>query len=360
MLEILANPVVVTLLKIAVILFAFALPLATLLTLFERKWSAMIQDRVGPNRANLPFFKNFRGRGTAHIAADALKSLFKEDTVPDGADRFLFTIAPWFGFIPAFAIFAVIPIAAPIGDFKFQIVDIEPGLLYIFAVSSLGAYGAVLAGMSSNNKYSVLGGTRASAQVISYEVFIGIALLGLLMIYGDTRISALVEGQGEYWLNGLIPKWGIFTQPVGAVLFFVAMMAETKRPPFDAPEGESELVAGYFVEYSGMRFASFLLAEYVAIVGVGALTVTLFFGGYHVPWIDLWKEAPVWLVRVLQALKFGAFTFFFCWLQLQLRWTLPKFRFDQIMTLGWKKLLPISLGNVLVTAAVLVFIDYYN
>ncbi len=355
--SILLIPLVQTILKIVVIIFLFVMPLATVLTLMERKWSAMIQDRVGPNRANIPFLDNFRGRGAMHIAADGLKSIFKEDFIPEGADRFLFTIAPYFGFVAGMAIFAIIPFAGPIGDFTFQITDVEPGLLYIFAITSLGVYGSVLAGAGSNSKFALLGGIRASSQMLSYEVFIGISLLGIFMVYESTQISVIVDGQNTYWFGNLIPKWGILTQPLGFVLFFVAMIAETKRAPFDAPEGESEIVAGYFLEYSGMRFAAFMLAEYVAVVGVAVLMVTLFLGGYHIPWLHLWESAPQWIVTLLQISKFSILTVFFCWLQLQIRWTIPKFRFDQTMALGWKKLLPISLANVLVTAVIILMVN---
>ncbi len=355
--SILLIPLVQTILKIVVIIFLFVMPLATVLTLMERKWSAMIQDRVGPNRANIPFLDNFRGRGAMHIAADGLKSIFKEDFIPEGADRFLFTIAPYFGFAAGMAIFAIIPFAGPIGDFTFQITDVEPGLLYIFAITSLGVYGSVLAGAGSNSKFALLGGTRASSQMLSYEVFIGLSLLGIFMVYESTRISVIVDGQNTYWFGNLIPKWGILTQPLGFVLFFVAMIAETKRAPFDAPEGESEIVGGYFLEYSGMRFAAFMLAEYIAVVGVAVLMVTLFLGGYHIPWLHLWESAPQWIVTLLQISKFSILTVFFCWLQIQIRWTIPKFRFDQTMALGWKKLLPISLANVLVTAVIILMVN---
>ena len=355
--SILLIPLVQTILKIVVIIFLFVMPLATVLTLMERKWSAMIQDRGGPNRANIPFLDNFRGRGAMHIAADGLKSIFKEDFIPEGADRFLFTIAPYFGFVAGMAIFAIIPFAGPIGDFTFQITDVEPGLLYIFAITSLGVYGSVLAGAGSNSKFALLGGIRASSQMLSYEVFIGLSLLGIFMVYESTRISVIVDGQNTYWFGNLIPKWGILTQPLGFVLFFVAMIAETKRAPFDAPEGESEIVGGYFLEYSGMRFAAFMLAEYIAVVGVAVLMVTLFLGGYHIPWLHLWESAPQWIVTLLQISKFSILTVFFCWLQLQIRWTIPKFRFDQTMALGWKKLLPISLANVLVTAVIILMVN---
>ncbi len=350
LLEILSIPLVQSLLKIVVVILLFAMPLGTLMTLMERKWSAMIQDRVGPNRANAG---NFTGNGLLHIAADGLKSIFKEDTMPEGSDRFLFLIAPFFGLIAGVATFAIIPFAAPIGDFKFQIADVEPGLLFIFAITSLSVYGAVLAGASSNSKYALLGGTRASAQMLSYEVFMGLALMGIFMVYGSTRVSDIVDGQNQYWFGNLIPQWGVFTQPLGFLLFTTALIAETKRAPFDAPEGESEIVAGYFLEYSGMRWSAFMLAEYVAVVGVATLITTLFFGGYHVPWLHLWTSAPEWLVRILQVLKFSLFVVFFCWFQIQLRWTVPKFRFDQTMALGWKKLLPLSLINTVATAVII-------
>ena len=207
--EILISPIMLTIYKIVIILFAFVIPVASVLTLMERKWSALIQDRVGPNRANLPFAGNYRGRGLLHIAADGLKSFFKEDIVPNNADPFLFTIAPFFGFIAALATFAVLPFAGSWGIFDLSIADFEPGLLYIFAITSLGVFGTVLAGLSSNNKFSLLGGTRASAQMISYEVFMGLSLLGVFMVYETTRISEIVDLQNTYWF-GVVPKWGRF------------------------------------------------------------------------------------------------------------------------------------------------------
>ena len=350
-LDILSNPIVQSILKISFIILLFAMPLGTILTLMERKWSALIQDRIGPNRANIG---KFTGNGLLHVAADGLKSIFKEDTIPVGANGFLYLIAPFFGLIAGIATFSIIPLAGPIGNFTFQVTDIEPGLLFVFAITSLSVYGAVLAGTSSNSKFALLGGTRASAQMISYEVFMGLSLMGIFMVYGSTRVSDIVNGQNEYWFGNVIPMWGIFTQPLGFILFFTAMVAETKRAPFDAPEGESEIVAGYFLEYSGMRWSAFMLAEYVAVAGVAALMTTLFFGGYHVPWLHLWEGAPQWIVTILQFSKFTFVTVIFCWLQIQLRWTLPKFRFDQTMSLGWKKLLPLSLINTLVTAVFII------
>ena len=365
MMEFLLIPWVQAVLKIVVFVLMFVMMLGTVLTLMERKWMSAVQDRIGPNRANLG---KFRGHGLLHLAADGLKSIFKEDTIPEGADRLLFTIAPFFAFVSVIVIWAVIPFAGPIGDFKFQIADINTGLLFIFAITSLGVYGAVLGGWSSNSKYALLGAARATSQMLSYEVFLGLSLIGIFMVYGSLQVGTIVEQQNTYWFGDLIPKWGIFTQPVAFVIFFTAMLAETKRLPFDAPEGESEIIAGYFLEYSGMRYAAFMLAEYIAIVGLAALTTTLFLGGYHVPWLHadgfhfLGGHLPLspWLVAVLQLGSFVTKVIFFCWLTIMIRWTVPRFRFDQIMDLGWKRMLPICLGNIVVTAVVLLIYDWSN
>ena len=366
--ELLLHPVILALLKIAVVVLGFVMLAGTLLTLMERKWMSAVQDRIGPNRANLPGLWNFRGRGALHLAADGLKSIFKEDTVPAGVDLVIFTIAPFFGFIAALVSWAIIPFAAPIGDFTFQITDVNVGILLVFAVTSLGVYGTVLAGWSSNSKFALLGAARGTSQMLSYEIFLGLSLVGVFMVNGSVQVSVLVANQNEYWFGDVIPKWGIITQPVAFFLFFTAMLAEAKRLPFDAPEGESEIIAGYFMEYSGMRYAAFMLAEYIAIVTISALTATLFFGGYHVPWLHgdgfhlfgAFLAVPVWLVAVLQVLAFGFKVIFFCWLIIMLRWTIPRFRFDQIMELGWKRMLPLSLGNIVVTALVLLAVDYWN
>lgn len=362
--EVITHPAIQALLKIAVIVLGFLMVTGTILTLMERKWASAVQDRLGPNRANVG---RFTGHGALHIAADAVKSIFKEDTIPAGADRLIFTIAPFFSLFASIVVWAIIPFAAPVGGFTFQITDVNIGFLLVFAVTSMGVYGAVLAGWCSNNKFAMLGATRGTAQMLSYEIFLGLSLVGLFMIHGSITVSTLVAQQNTYWFGDLIPKWGVFTQPVAFVLFFTAMMAEMKRLPFDAPEGESEIVAGYFLEYSGMRWSAFMLAEYLAVVGTSALTTTLFFGGYHVPWLHgdgfhLFGgllSLPVWLIVILQIGAFVTKTVFFCWLIIILRWTIPRFRFDQIMELGWKKLLPVALGNVVVTALVLLAIDHW-
>ena len=362
--DILLHPAVMAIIKIAVIVLGFVMALGTVLTLMERKWMSAVQDRLGPNRANLG---RFTGHGALHIAADGLKSIFKEDTIPKGADLVIFYMAPFFGFISAFVVWAVIPFAMPIGDFQFQITDVNIGILLVLAMTSLGVYGAVLAGWSSNNKYALLGAARASAQMLSYEIFLGLSLVGLFMVYGTVQVSTLVEAQNTYWFGDVIPKWGIFTQPVAFLLFFVAMLAESKRVPFDAPEGESEIIAGYFMEYSGMRWSAFMLAEYVTVVGIAALTTTLFLGGYNIPWLHAdgfhlfggHLPLPIWLVVLLQIGAFITKVVLLCWFIIITRWTIPKFRFDQTMALGWKKLLPVTLANVAVTALVLLAVDSF-
>ena len=365
LLHFLAIPIVQAILKIAVIVLGFVMALGTLLTLLERKWMSAVQDRVGPNRANIPFLGNFKGRGLMHILADGIKSIFKEDTIPHGADRVLYFIAPFFGFLPAVVVWAVIPFAGPIGEFTFQITDINPGLVFIFAITSLGVYGAVLGGYASNNKFALLGAVRTSSQMLSYEVFLGLALVGLFMVYGSVQVSTLVEAQNAYWFGDLIPKWGIFTQPLGFLMFFIAMLAEAKRAPFDQPEGESEIVAGYFIEYSGMRFSAYMLAEYISIVTVAGITTTLFLGGYHVPWLHAdgfhllgnHLPLPVWAVALLQLGAFVTKIAALCWFIIILRWTLPRFRYDQVMDLGWKRMLPLSLANMVVTALVILALE---
>lgn len=358
MLEILTNYYVQTVLKVLVFLFLLVLPAAASLTLMERKWSAFIQDRQGPRRANIGKIRVF---GLLHILADFIKSAFKEDFCPKGADRFLFTIAPYFGYFSAFTLIAMIPVTSPINGFTFQIADANAGIVVILAYISFGIYGAVIAGWSTDNKYGMLGSVRASAQMISYEVFLGLSLVGLLIVYNSLQISQIVAGQNEYWLSGWIPKWGIFTQPLGFIIFFTAILAEMKRAPFDAPEGESEIIAGYFIEYSGMRFAAFFVSEYVAMVGMSMLTVTLFLGSYHIPWLldagfqfgnfEL-IQMPQWLVSMLRFASFIIKVIFMCWLTILIRWSLPRFRFDQIMKLGWNKLMPLGLLNVIITILV--------
>jgi len=237
----------------------------------------------------------------------------------------------------------------------------------IFAIVSLGVYGSSIGGWASNNKYALIGGVRVSAQMVSYEVTMGLTLVGLLMIYQSVDLNEMVRAQGEL-LWGFVPKWGIIVQPLSFVLFFTAAIAETKRPPFDIPEAESELGAGYFIEYSAMRFALFTLSEYVASVLVAMMVTTLFLGGWQVPWLygdgfhnpftgELALALPYAVVKLIQVGAFCFKTILLCWFQLMIRWTLPRFRYDQLMRLGWKVILPLSLANVLITAVWLLWID---
>lgn len=322
--------------------------------------------------------------GLLHPAADGLKSIFKEDIVPANVDRLMHALAPLISFFPALIVMAVIPFGdklclGPKGEaaalfapaaktcegvtFGLQLVDLDMGLLFFFALGGTGIIGAALAGWASNNKYSLMGGLRAASQMVSYEVTMGLTLIGAIMIYGTLRIDQMVEWQAAN-------TWGIFVQPVAFVLFFTAAVAESKRIPFDLPEGESELVAGYFTEYSGMKFAMFFFAEYVAIVSASGLMVAMFLGGWSMPFIErdgirialgetVWFEQalPQIAVILLGALAFIGKTLALCWLSLLIRWTLPRFRYDQLMNLGWRKLLPLSLVNILVTAMVMTVIN---
>lgn len=374
----------ITLAKIVGIVLVFVMVTATIMTWADRKQAALIQDRVGPNRANLG---NIRAAGLIHILADALKTLLKEDFAPRAASKGLYRIAPFLAFVPALLSFAVIPVGdtwCPDGAFTiaadgreictggdaqhyFQISALNAGLLYIFAILSLGVYGSSIGGWASNNKFSLIGGVRVSAQMISYEVTLALTLMGLLMVYQSIDLNEMVREQGEL-LFGFLPKWGIFIQPLAFFLFFAAAIAETKRPPFDIPESESELVAGYFVEYSSMRFALFTLSEYVGSVLVAMMVTTLFLGGWQVPYLysdgirfsmegDPLLSLPYALVKLMQV---GAFCFkvaVLCWFQLMIRWTLPRFRYDQLMRLGWKIMLPLSLANLAITAIFLLWWD---
>jgi NADH-quinone oxidoreductase subunit H len=332
--------------------------------------------------------------GLLHPAADGLKTAFKEDFIPPNADRFLHSIAPMISFFPALVVLGTVPFGdmlcfgeaqsdvklGPITlikagrldpgqlmalvprdgvchdhALKLQVADLNIGLLYFFALAGTGIVGAALAGWSSDNKYSLLGGLRAASQMVSYEVTLGLTMVGAIMVYGTLRIDEMVRWQAEN-------TWGVFVQPLGFILFFAASVAESKRIPFDLPEGESELVAGYFTEYSGMKFAMFFFAEYVAVVTSSALMAAIFFGGWHLPFIArdgvhlnigdsvlFTQRMSHGFVIVLGFLGFVIKTIMLCMIQLTIRWTLPRFRYDQLMRLGWRKLLPASLGNVLVT-----------
>lgn len=354
----------IVLVKAALVVFAL-LNLAGLLTWAERKQSAVMQDRVGPNRANL-------GRltiaGLLHPVADGIKMISKEDFIPEGANRALHTLAPAAALFPALVVFAVIPFGDTVTlfgrDIPLQVANLNVGIVYVFAVSSLAVYGTMLAGWASNNNYSLLGGLRASSQMLSYELSMGLSILGILMIYQSAQLDVIARQQGEL-LWGFLPKWGIFLQPLAFFLFLGSALAENKRVPFDLPEGESEII-GYFVEYSSMKFGMFFLAEFVEIVIVSGLTTTLFFGGWQFPYLQadgfhwpfglgtwLW---PHWLVVLVQVGTFSVKVLLGCWILLIVRWSLPRFRYDQVMHLGWKVMLPLALANLFITAVVILLV----
>ncbi|MBD3336871.1 MAG: NADH-quinone oxidoreductase subunit H, partial [Candidatus Eisenbacteria bacterium] len=291
-----------TLLK-AVGVLAFQMSLVVLLIWFERKASAYIQDRTGPNRADI---FGVRLAGLVHPVADVLKLVFKEELTPPHVRRFYFRLAPVMALAVALLPLAVVPFADTAGGLSFQTVDLNVGLLYILAVASFGVFGLIFAGWGSNNKYSLLGGMRASAQMISYELAMGLAIVGVLMVYGTVELNRMVQFQGGL-LFGFLPRWGIFIQPLAAVIFFAAALAEANRNPFDLPEGESEIV-GFHVEYSSMKFACFFVGEYGHIVVGAAVFTTLFLGGWQIPWLPtpVLRAHAATVVAVLLALGAAA------------------------------------------------------
>jgi NADH-quinone oxidoreductase subunit H len=361
--------VLAAVIKIAFMILGFLMPLASILTWMERRQSAMMQDRLGPNRANIGPIKL---AGILHFVADALKFMGKEDYVPGKAHKFLFMWAPIMAMAPALIVAAIIPFgpnlcwgellttnpscAQPVG---LQVAQLNIGLLFYFAISSLAVYGATLAGWASHNKWAMMGGLRASSQMMSYEVTMGMAVLGAFLVYGTLEPGAIANQQTHFFSTAHYgSSWGIFTQPLGFLLFLTAAIAETKRTPFDIPEGEPEII-GYFVEYSGLRFGMFFLGEFLEIVFSSAIMVTLFLGGWH--WgatIDNFLAAHIPNV-LLAVVTFSMWALFkvvpFCMFQLLIRWSLPRFRSDQLMRLGWQRLLPISIGNVVVTALVVLW-----
>jgi NADH-quinone oxidoreductase subunit H len=416
----------------AIFIWGFALFLLPVLIWFERKGAAFIQDRAGPNRAAV---FGIRLAGFIHNIADVVKLIMKEMMIPPQVNRSYFMIAPVLGFTFILSSFAVIPWADHFNvggrEISMQVADLNAGILYILAITSLNVYGIVLAGWSSNNKFALMGGLRSTAQMISYEIPLGLALVGIFMVFQSAQLNDIVRGQGEL-LFGFLPRWGVFVQPLGAILFIVAAFAETNRNPFDLPEGESEIVAGYHVEYSGMRFALFYMGEYAAIVLSSSMITTLFFGGWQVPYFptesivahaDAWLKVmlgvggvgalavallmfffshrvrgrfgdlreqegnvlgivnllvggamlfffwktfgmgplPDWGARtvalVAQISAFAVKTVFWCWMFIWVRWSLPRFRYDQLMRLGWKNMIPLSFVNIFATALVLLLVS---
>lgn len=329
----------------------------------ERRGAAFIQDRVGPNR--IPFF-GLRNAGLLQPIADALKLLVKEDFVPAKADKFLYYLAPAFSMTPALLTFAVIPFAdvLEVGSYRIplQVADLNVGILFIFAIASLGVFGIVFGGWASNNKYSLLGGLRSSAQMISYEVAMGLSVIGVLIVFESVRLNDIVRQQGEL-LFGFLPRWGIVVQPLGFLLFFVAALAETNRIPFDLPEAEAEIVAGYHLEYSSFKFSMYFMAEYVNMLVASGLLVSLFLGGWQIPWLPtatLVSWVGPWVTAALQATAFVVKLWFIMWVMIWIRWTLPRFRYDQLMGLGWRVMLPLALMNLCVTSLVPFLLGIYG
>lgn len=374
-----------TLFIVLVVVAAFA----PVITWVERKQSAVMQDRIGANRADIGGITLL---GLLHPLADVLKLITKEDFVPEGANRFLHALAPVIAAIPAIIGFAVIPYGATYqfpGHEPFTLVaaDIDWGVLYIFAIGSIATYGAVLAGWASNNNWGMLGSLRASAQMISYEVTMGLSIVGVFMVFQTLKLTTMAEAQDTTfrifgflevfgvvqhlpgWLGWVkLPFWGIFAQPLGFIMFLSCIMAENKRPPFDTPEGESEIIAGYFMEYSGMRFGLFYMSEFIEVVVIGGLLTAIFLGGWSIPYLSkdtiLGALTPVTgpglataLCMVAHVATFLLKVVVMIWLQMQIRWTLPRFRYDQVMDLCWKIILPLSLVNIFVTGAVLLLIQ---
>ena len=345
------------------------LNLAGLLTWVERKQSAVMQDRIGANRAWIRFKSPILAPinwllwplnqlGLFHSLADAVKMFLKEDFMPKGADKFLHTLAPVISVVFALMAFAAIPFGDTLhlGDrvISLQIADINGGVLFVFAMLSLGVYGVILAGFASNSNYAYLGGMRAASQMLSYEITMGISIMGVILSYGTLSLQEIVRAQANVW--------GVFIQPFAFFLFMTAALAETKRVPFDLPEGESEII-GYFVEYSGMKFGMFFLTDLVETVLVACLMTTFFFGGWQVPFLHSdgfhlpggsFVAVSQGIVTLLGVLSFMTKVAIFNFLFMLIRWTLPRFRYDQLMHLGWKILFPASLVNVLITSLIVV------
>lgn len=362
----------------AFLVLFMAINFAALHTWIERKQSALMQDRIGANRAyiTLPWkwaapinwiLMPVNKLGLFHPIADAVKMFTKEDFIPPFGDSFLHTLAPFLSLMFALVGFAAIPFGdiLQVGNhvMTLQVAPINASLLYVFAMMSMGVYGVVLAGFASNSNYAFLGGMRASAQMLAYEITLAATVMGIVMIFGTLDLQEIVRGQGGV-IFGFIPKWGLFLQPVGFLLFMAAGLAESKRIPYDMPEGESEIV-GYFTEYSGMKFGMFFFTDFLETIMIACLATTLFLGGWQVPYLlrdgfhlPGGSFLPVAHFAIV-AMQIGAFTFkviAFSWFFMTIRWTLPRFRYDQLMELGWKNIFPISMINIFVTALVLLFV----
>jgi NADH-quinone oxidoreductase subunit H len=327
------------------LVFFMLLNSAAIMVLVERKVAGFIQQRLGPTRTG-PW-------GVLQPMADIVKLLFKEELRPKAADRILFTLAPFISAVAAFTAFAVIPFGAETTLFglldepiPLVAADVDVAILVVFAVASMGVYGIVISGWASNSKYSLLGALRSSAQMISYELSYATALATVILLAGTLSLREVVEAQAGAWF-GVIPRWFAVIQPVAFIIYMIAGIAETNRAPFDFPEAEQELVAGYHTEYSSVRFALFFLAEYINMVTVSAVATTLFLGGWHGPWLP---ESLGWIWFLL---KVAVLLFIYIWI----RWTLPRYRYDQLMKFGWKWLFPAAVINLLITAAAILYFD---
>jgi NADH-quinone oxidoreductase subunit H len=342
------------------------LNLGGILTWVERKQSAIMQDRIGANRASI---FGIRAMGLLHPLADALKMLTKEDFMPTHADRLLFVLAPFVSVFFALAAFASIPFGDTLiiagRTIELQAVTLNVGILYVLAMLSLGVYGLMMAGWASANNYALLGGQRAAALMISAEIAIGASIMGVVMIYGSLNMQDITRGQGQpllpQFFGNWIPAWGILTQPLAFVIFLTAGIAATKRIPFDMPEGESEII-GYFVEYSGMKFGMFAMADFLETVVIAGMSTALFLGGWQIPYLQTggfafpWGQSvalPALVVTVLQVGAFLTKVVVMIWFLMLIRWTLPRFRYDQAMRLGWMGLFPLSILNIVLTGLVI-------
>jgi NADH-quinone oxidoreductase subunit H len=345
------------------VLVVILLQLVPIMVWIERRGSALMQNRLGPNRVG-PL-------GLFQLLADTVKFLFKEDPIPKYVEPFYYILAPVVAVVPAFMTFAVIPVAAPItiGEhiLNFQVADLNVGLLFIFAVASLGIYGIIMAGWASNNKYAMMGSLRSSSQMISYELSMALSVIGIIMVFSSVKLGDIARQQGEVLMQLgplAIPKWGVLIQPLGFIIFLVAVFAETNRLPFDLPEGESEIVAGYHLEYGSMKFSLFMMAEYLNMFTASGLLTTLYFGGWQLlpgmgivlqaiqTFFQMPEMAAEWTRVGFQAASFCLKVGFFMWFFVWVRWTLPRFRYDQLMDLGWKVMLPLSLANILLTGVI--------
>lgn len=348
----------------AVIMIAAVMTCAGYAVLVERKVAGWIQGRPGPNRTqipilgSLPVIGQFLTRlGVFQPAADGLKFLFKEEPMPGHVNKFYYVLAPMVSFIPAMTTMTVLPVGWFNGS-PIVLANLDIGILFILAVSSLGVYGIILAGWSANSKYPFLGGVRASAQMISYELSMGLSLLPVFMWFGGTlNLSEIVQSQmGRQWI--ILPNWTIFFQPLSALIFLISLFAETNRLPFDMPESETDLVAGYNTEYGAFKFGLFFVGEYTHIIIGSGVFVVLFLGGWNLPWIAEFPLGDIWGAALSVAIfgfKTFCLVFFFIWI----RWTLPRFRYDQVMNLGWKFLLPLSVANLIFYAVAIAIYEQF-